>query len=157
MPPFKAAGRNSGAALRYSASLSGRVGRTFEWHLNWLALWGGWEGCRCAQAVSKSSARASCGSRGLTTFTTQPFQANEVPLHTYPGEAASYRVLEEWAGLGLGSAMIPQSKLTSPTVPHRPLLNEGRSVEISFEAAWNPDSALRTDLTFLAQALAASR
>ncbi|CAL9641057.1 HTH-type transcriptional regulator GltC [Streptomyces sp. enrichment culture] len=90
---------------------------------------------------------------GLTTFTTQLFHANEVPLRTYPGEAASYRVLEEWAGLGLGSAMLPQSRLTSPTVPHRPLLNEGREVQISFEAVWNPESALRTDLTLLAQAL----
>ncbi|MFI9601214.1 LysR family transcriptional regulator [Streptomyces sp. NPDC052043] len=94
---------------------------------------------------------------GLTTFTTQLFHAHEVPLRTYPGEAASYRVLEEWAGLGLGSAMIPQSRLTSPDVPHRPLLNEGREVQISFEAVWNPDSALRTDLTLLAQALGASR
>ncbi|MFF6994613.1 LysR family transcriptional regulator [Streptomyces sp. NPDC008313] len=93
---------------------------------------------------------------GLTTFTTQLFHANEVPLHTYPGEAASYRVLEEWAGLGLGSAMIPRSRLTSPAVPHRPLLNEGREVQISFEAVWNPDAALRTDLTLLAQALGAS-
>ncbi|GHI94440.1 LysR family transcriptional regulator [Streptomyces olivaceus] len=94
---------------------------------------------------------------GLTTFTTQLFQANEVPLRTYPGEAASYRVLEEWAGLGLGSAMLPQSRLTSPTVPHRPLLNDGREVQISFEAVWNPESALRSDLSLLAQALVASR
>ncbi|RCG20402.1 LysR family transcriptional regulator [Streptomyces reniochalinae] len=93
---------------------------------------------------------------GLTTFTTQLFQANDVPLRTYPGEAASYRVLEEWAGLGLGSAMLPQSRLTSPTVPRRSLLNEGREVQISFEAVWTPESALREDLTLLAQALGAS-
>ncbi|MCZ2525516.1 hypothetical protein [Streptomyces sp. HB2AG] len=80
-----------------------------------------------------------------------------MPPRTYPGEAASYRVLEEWAGLGLGSAMIPQSGLISPAVPHRPLLNEGREVQISFEAVWNPGSALHTDLTLLAQALDASR
>ncbi|MEV8567649.1 LysR family transcriptional regulator [Streptomyces sp. NPDC051322] len=94
---------------------------------------------------------------GLTTFTTQLFQANEVPLHTYPGEAASYRVLEEWAALGLGSAMLPQSRLTSPAVPHRPLLNAGREVQISFEAVWNADSALHTDLKLLVQQLGASR
>lgn len=93
---------------------------------------------------------------GLTTFTTQLFRANEVPLRTYPGEAASYRVLEEWAGLGLGSAMIPRSRLTSPDVPHRPLLNEGRQVQISFEAVWNPDTALRADLTLLARSLGAT-
>lgn len=93
---------------------------------------------------------------GLTTFTTQLFRANEVPLRTYPGEAASYRVLEEWAGLGLGSALIPRSRLTSPDVPHRPLLNEGRQVQISFEAVWNPDTALRADLALLARSLGAT-
>ncbi|MEU4893054.1 LysR family transcriptional regulator [Streptomyces sp. NPDC044780] len=94
---------------------------------------------------------------GLTTFTTQLFHSHEVPLRAYPGEAASYRVLEEWAGLGLGSAIIPRSRLTSPDVPHRPLLNDGREVQISFEAVWNPDSALCADLTLLAQALGAAR
>ncbi|XKK61199.1 hypothetical protein HFP71_37290 [Streptomyces sp. ARC32] len=54
---------------------------------------------------------------GLTTFATRLFLANEVPLHTCPGEAAGYHVPEQWAGLGLGSAMIPQSRITSPAVP----------------------------------------
>ncbi|MGD3112574.1 LysR family transcriptional regulator [Streptomyces sp. YGL11-2] len=94
---------------------------------------------------------------GLTTFTTQLFQANEMPLRTYPGEAASYQVLEDWTKLGLGSAMVPRSKLTSPDVPHRPLLNDGREVQISFEAVWNADSPLATDLLHLADSLAAAR
>ena len=54
---------------------------------------------------------------GLTTFTTQLFPANEIPLRTYPGEAASYQVLEDWTKLDLGSAMVPRSTLTSPDVP----------------------------------------
>ncbi|MFG2949625.1 LysR family transcriptional regulator [Streptomyces adustus] len=94
---------------------------------------------------------------GLTTFTTQLFQAHEMPLRTYPGEAASYQVLEDWTKLGLGSAMVPRSKLTSPDVPHRPLLNAGREVQISFEAVWSADSPLATDLLDLADRLAAAR
>ncbi|WP_306317634.1 MULTISPECIES: LysR family transcriptional regulator [unclassified Streptomyces] len=94
---------------------------------------------------------------GLTTFTTQLFQAHEMPLRAYPGEAASYQVLEEWTKLGLGSALFPRSKLSSPDVPHRPLLDEGREVEISFEAVWNADSPLAADLLRLADSLAASR
>ncbi|MEU9530423.1 LysR family transcriptional regulator [Streptomyces sp. NPDC048210] len=94
---------------------------------------------------------------GLTTFTTQLFQAHEMPLNAYPGEAASYRVLEDWAKLGLGSAMVPRSKLTSPDVCHRPLLDQGREVQISFEAVWNADSPLTTDLLSLADSLAAAR
>ncbi|MEV0172240.1 LysR family transcriptional regulator [Streptomyces sp. NPDC050803] len=94
---------------------------------------------------------------GLTTFTTQLFQANELPLRAYPGEAASYQVLEDWTRLGLGSAMVPRSKLTSPDVPHRPLMNQGREVQISFEAVWSADSPLGPDLLRLADSLAAAR
>ncbi|MGX1541209.1 LysR family transcriptional regulator [Streptomyces adustus] len=94
---------------------------------------------------------------GLTTFTTQLFQAHEMPLRTYPGEAAGYQVLEDWTRLGLGSAMVPRSKLTSPDVPHRPLLNAGREVQISFEAVWSADSPLATDLLQVADRLAAAR
>lgn len=94
---------------------------------------------------------------GLTTFTQQLFQANEMPLRTYPGEAASYQVLEDWTKLGLGSAMVPRSKLTSPDVPHRPLLDQGREVQISFEAVWSADSPLGADLLRLAKGLAVTR
>ena len=94
---------------------------------------------------------------GLTTFTTQLFRAHELPLRTYAGEAASYGVLQEWAKLGLGSAMVPRSKLTSPNLPHRPLMNQGREVQISFEAVWNAHSPLGTDLARLADQLTAAR
>ncbi len=94
---------------------------------------------------------------GLTTFTTQLFQAREMPLNTYPGEAASYRVLEDWTKLGLGSAMVPRSKLTSPDVCHRPLHDQGREVQISFEAVWSADSPLAPDLLRLADSLTAAR
>ncbi|UNS96775.1 LysR family transcriptional regulator [Streptomyces tubbatahanensis] len=93
---------------------------------------------------------------GLTTFTTQLFQAHEMPLRTYPGEAASYRVLEDWAKLGLGSAMVPRSKLASPDVPHRSLMDGGREVQISFEAVWSSGSPLAEDLLSLADSLAAA-
>lgn len=91
---------------------------------------------------------------GLTTFIAQLFQAHEMPLRTYPGEAATYRVLEEWANLGLGSAMLPVSKLTSRNAPHRPLVDGGRPVEIAFEAAWSAESPLATDLAGLVDGLA---
>ncbi|MFG2375323.1 LysR family transcriptional regulator [Streptomyces sp. NPDC048504] len=94
---------------------------------------------------------------GLTTFTTQLFQAHEMPLNTYAGEAASYQVLEDWTKLGLGSAMVPRSKLTSPDVPHRPLWDQGREVQISFEAVWSAEAPLAGDLLRLADALAAAR
>ncbi|MFJ5262610.1 LysR family transcriptional regulator [Streptomyces sp. NPDC088387] len=94
---------------------------------------------------------------GLTTFTRQLFEAQEMPLLTYPGEAAGYQVLEDWTRLGLGSAIVPRSKLTSPDVPHRPLVDAGREVQISFEAVWSADSPLGDDLLHLADSLASTR
>ncbi|MEW2005913.1 LysR family transcriptional regulator [Microbacterium sp. NPDC079208] len=90
---------------------------------------------------------------GLTTFTTDLFAANDVPLSAYDGEAATYRVLEEWAKLGLGTAVIPRSKLASPDAPHRPLRERGMDVEIFYEAVWDPSSPLADDLAELTAAL----
>lgn len=40
-----------------------RVCRTNGCHLNWLALYGRWEGCRCAQALSPGVPRGRCAGR----------------------------------------------------------------------------------------------
>ncbi|MGW2173363.1 hypothetical protein ACWC1C_22870 [Streptomyces sp. NPDC001705] len=80
-----------------------------------------------------------------------------MPLQTCAGEAPSFQVLQSWTQLGLGSALVPRSKLTSPDVPHRPLLKDGREVQISFEAVWSADAPLAADLLHLAGSLAAAR
>jgi DNA-binding transcriptional LysR family regulator len=91
---------------------------------------------------------------GLTRFTKQLFGSHDLPLRTYPGEASSYGVLEQWASLGLGSAILPRSKLTSPDAHHRALLADGQAVWIVYEAVWHPDSAMAADLALLARSLA---
>lgn len=91
---------------------------------------------------------------GLTRFTKELFSSRDLPLRTYPGEASSYRVLEEWANLGLGSAILPRSKLSDPAAPHRALHRDGQQVGIVYEAVWHPGSGLAPDLASLAQSLA---
>ena len=91
---------------------------------------------------------------GLTTFTTQLFRERGLPLHPYPGEAASYLVLEQWARLGLGAAILPLSKLSSPDAPHRPLHEAGMPVEIVYEAVWRGGSTLAADVAVLADRIA---
>jgi DNA-binding transcriptional LysR family regulator len=93
---------------------------------------------------------------GLTTFTKQLFRDRELPLHPYPGEAASYLVLEQWARLGLGAAILPRSKLSSPEAPHRLLCDSGQPVEIVFEAVWRTGSTLAADVAVLADLVAES-
>jgi len=93
---------------------------------------------------------------GLTKFTTQLFSGNDLPLRRYPGEAASFRVMEEWARMGVGAALLPRSKVTSD-VSCRPLVRVGTPVEISYEAVWARDTPLTAELEEFADALAACR
>jgi DNA-binding transcriptional LysR family regulator len=93
---------------------------------------------------------------GLTRFTHQLFASRERSPRAYPGEASSYRVLEEWAKLGLGTALLPLSKLTSPDAGHRLLMDEQQEVTIFYEAVWDPASSVAADLSALADAIVAS-
>src|SRR5919112_457828 len=92
---------------------------------------------------------------GLTTFTTQLFGAHGLPVRRYPGEASSYLVLDEWARLGLGVSILPESRLADPHSSSRPLSDGGEEVEIFYEAVWDPRSVLANDLLSLAETLAA--
>lgn len=91
---------------------------------------------------------------GLTAFTRDLLGQRALPVNAYPGEASSYRVLEEWSNLGLGSAMLPESKLTDPATSHRPVLDEdGSVIEIFYEAVWDPKSTMAGELRDLADRL----
>ncbi|MFD9003014.1 LysR family transcriptional regulator [Streptomyces sp. NPDC059582] len=90
---------------------------------------------------------------GLTTFTTELFHSHDLALRTYPGEAASFRAVDEWAAIGLGAALLPQSKITHEHTSCRPLLQAGAPVEIAYEAVWDCDTPLGADLEELVAAL----
>ena len=90
---------------------------------------------------------------GLTTFTEDLFASHKLEMSTYSGEALSYQVLEQWANLGLGTAILPLSKLSSPEAPHRPLLDQGAPVRISYEIAWHRKSHPHLDITLLVDML----
>lgn len=91
---------------------------------------------------------------GLTTFTRDLLEERSLPVNAYPGQASSYRVLEEWANLGLGSAMLPESRLTEPGTRHRIVLDEeGQVIEVFYEAVWDPASSMAAELRGLADRL----
>lgn len=91
---------------------------------------------------------------GLTTFTRTLITENDLSVTTYPGEAGSYQVLEEWSHLGLGSALLPRSKLATPDAPRRQVLDAaGRVLEIFYETVWDPASPIATELEELADRL----
>ena len=92
---------------------------------------------------------------GLTTFTRDLLADRGLPLRAYSGEAASYRVLEDWAGMGLGSALLPRSKVTRVDSGVRPVVDaRGAAITIAYEAAWDGASPIAGELEVLAELLA---
>ena len=84
---------------------------------------------------------------GLTKFTRDLLASRDLTLRSYPGEALSYQVLEEWCTLGLGDALLPISRVTDGT--YRRVTDAGTDVEIFYEAVWSPGSLLATELSEL--------
>lgn len=72
---------------------------------------------------------------GLSRATRALFRSQRRKLQEYSGEAMSYQVLEEWAALGIGSAILPKSKVTASGRASFLIADKsGREVTISFEA-----------------------
>jgi len=81
---------------------------------------------------------------GLARSTRALFRAHRKSLNTYSGEALSYQVLEQWAGLGIGAAILPRSKLSAISQRAARILDKsGAEVRLSFEAAW-PRNAMQS-------------
>ena len=79
---------------------------------------------------------------GLSDAINDLYKAEGVELRPYPGQALSYRVVEEWAGLGIGAGILPRSKLSAENRAAHPIaLNDnGDAVaHIHYEAQWLPE------------------
>jgi DNA-binding transcriptional LysR family regulator len=92
---------------------------------------------------------------GLSTFTRTLFAQAGAELRPYPGEADSYRSLQEWAHLGLGGALLPRSKFGTDE-PTRPLLDAGQPVQIRYEARWFTHSTRASAIETLLDTITAS-
>jgi DNA-binding transcriptional LysR family regulator len=76
---------------------------------------------------------------GLARTTRALFASADVPLHTYAGEAMGYHVLQEWAALDLGSAILPESRLTSRSRAV-PLMREAKvPATLTYRVVWHKD------------------
>lgn len=89
---------------------------------------------------------------GLTTHSL--LRDHGLQVTAYRGEASSYRVLEEWSRLGLGAALLPESKLAEPHAPHRTVYEtDGTTVEVYYGAVWDPTSSMAAIMRDLADRL----
>jgi DNA-binding transcriptional LysR family regulator len=74
---------------------------------------------------------------GLARATRALFRRHRRTLKEYSGEAMSYQVLEQWARLGVGAAVLPQSKLSAHGRRALPIVDKsGEAAFIAFEAVW---------------------
>ena len=89
---------------------------------------------------------------GLTVRTRQLFRFRRT-LKAYQSQAVSYQVLEEWAGQGVGSAILPRSKVSADDVGRPILLGNGHTATIKFEAAWSSANLVTPHLKSLAHHL----
>lgn len=93
---------------------------------------------------------------GLAVFTRDLLEGNGLPLNTYPGKAASYRVLEDWSQMGLGSALLPQSKVSTSSSTASAVYDQGAPVEIFYEVIWDPTSVLAKEFRALVTQLSST-
>jgi len=69
----------------------------------------------------------------------------------YPGQALSYQVMQDWALIGIGVALLPMSKIShAQRAAARPLLDhQGKPVEVAVEAWWSSVAAAPPHLAAL--------
>ena len=74
---------------------------------------------------------------GLAQATRALFRSHRKKLREYSGEALSYTILEQWALLGFGAAILPKSKLAEAGQRARPLVTKkGDEIGLKYEAVW---------------------
>jgi DNA-binding transcriptional LysR family regulator len=88
---------------------------------------------------------------GLARTTRDLIASTGVTLRVYAGEAMGYHVLEEWAALDLGSAILPQSRLTKGARAV-PLMREpGVPAMLTYRVAWHSEYMRGKQLAALLQ------
>ena len=75
---------------------------------------------------------------GLADATRSLFAEAGVAVDEYPGRAMSYGALEEWAELGLGGTILPESKVRTTTPLPIVTLASGPAL-LTYDAMWPPN------------------
>ncbi|MVO17449.1 LysR family transcriptional regulator [Parasedimentitalea huanghaiensis] len=92
---------------------------------------------------------------GLSVAIRTLFHVNQIPLVEYEGKALGYSILEKWAQLGIGIALLPASKVANVSCARRLINRDGAAVSIGFNACWKPSQELRHSFAAVKMALQA--
>lgn len=90
---------------------------------------------------------------GLSEAVRNLIHDHQIPLTEYEGKALGYGVLEKWALLGIGIAVLPASKVAD--LSHVRRLNDlsGSAVSLGFHACWKPLQERRASFAAVMKAL----
>jgi LysR family transcriptional regulator, hydrogen peroxide-inducible genes activator len=84
---------------------------------------------------------------GLTKTTRALFTRQGLTLNEYAGQAMSYAVLQEWADLGIGSAILPRSKLQEGTAAVILMAAEtGLPLQIRHHCLWRQGEGMPSEV-----------
>ncbi len=72
---------------------------------------------------------------GLSQITRSLLRTTRNEIREYEGKALSYQVLADWASHGLGSAILPKSKIL-PHISKQQIFKSNKPAKIYFEARW---------------------
>jgi len=86
--------------------------------------------------VAKHTFVLTVGTCGLASATRALFGKARVAINEYPGQAITYSALQEWADLGIGSALLPESRVRGDAERFPTLVIAGQPVLLRYEAVW---------------------
>ena len=80
------------------------------------------------------------GGCGLNDALGDLLKSHNTTLHAYPGQAMSYKVIEDWASLGIGAGILPKAKISSDNKAIYPLfIRKDEPASFSFDWVWRSD------------------
>ncbi len=106
--------------------------------LRWLSPHGAFPADRVSlREAARSRLVLTDGSCGLAPATRALFARARIGIEEYAGQALSYAALEDWAGLGIGGAVLPASHIRK--APSAALVYNEEPVLLQYEAVWRKD------------------
>jgi DNA-binding transcriptional LysR family regulator len=90
---------------------------------------------------------------GLSIAVRTLIRDNQIALTEYEGKALGYSVLEKWALLGIGIALLPASKVADVSRARRLNDPSGSAVSIGFCACWKPSQERRPSFAVVMKAV----
>ncbi len=101
--------------------------------------------------ISKGSLILTAGYCGLAQATRQMFERASLKLIEYPGKPISYSAVQEWTGLGIGSGILPASKISGQDMRNfLPLLDQdGAATHLEIFLSWKAPAPDRPHLQAL--------